>query len=404
MNLLQLTSLPLAIARNLQGERGLPRFLTYIVTFTCNARCIMCDSWKKPSPEDLTIEEIERIFRQLPALDGVRLTGGEPFVRSDLIDIAHLAQDHLRPLFLHITSNGFLSQRIVDFCVQRRRQTPLHLLVSVDGLAAKHNQVRGRDTAWQTATATLQALAPRRRELNLRLAVNQTIVNAEGADQYRQLREFLRPLGIRNNVVLAYDVSATYSTESELDAAPAEAGQFTTFGSFRERELLGLLDAVEADLGELPLAEREAKRYYFRGIRNRVLHGAASPNPRCVALNSHLRLYPNGDVPTCQFNSKRVGNLRHQRFAEVWESVAASDQREWVRQCPGCWAECEVLPNAFYTGDLLASLLPGRRSKTSRTSRQPSLAPSVGRGHAGPLELAKPPRATDPTSGTHAPA
>jgi hypothetical protein len=61
-------------------EVGLPRFLTYIVSFTCNARCIMCDSWKKPSPEDLTLEEIEAIFRQLPALDLVRLSGGEPFV------------------------------------------------------------------------------------------------------------------------------------------------------------------------------------------------------------------------------------------------------------------------------------------------------------------------------------
>ncbi|MBK9138697.1 MAG: hypothetical protein IPM17_08045 [Verrucomicrobia bacterium] len=28
-------------------EVGLPRYLTYLVTFTCNARCIMCDSWKK---------------------------------------------------------------------------------------------------------------------------------------------------------------------------------------------------------------------------------------------------------------------------------------------------------------------------------------------------------------------
>jgi MoaA/NifB/PqqE/SkfB family radical SAM enzyme len=156
-------------------------------------------------------------------------------------------------------------------------------------------------------------------------------------------------------------VSATYSTQTEVDAAPKAAGQFATFGSFHRRDLLRLLDAVEADLGELPFADREAKRYYFRGIRNRLLHDEPSPNPRCVALNTHLRLYPNGDVPTCQFNSRRVGNLRNQTFAEVWSSVTAAQQRDWVSQCPGCWAECEVLPNALYTGDLLASLLPGRR-------------------------------------------
>lgn len=360
MKLARLLSLPLTVARNRQDAVGLPRFLTYIVTFACNARCVMCDSWRKSSPDELTLDEIERIFRQLPPLDVVRLTGGEPFVRSDLPEIARLAAELLQPLALHVTTNGFLTQRIVDFCERRRREAPLHLLISIDGLEAKHNQIRGRDAAWQTATATLQALAPRQRELNLRLAVNQTIVDAEGAGQYRRLHAMLLPLGVRHNVVLAYDVSATYSTAAELDAAPTQAGQFTTFGRFSEGELRALLDAVETDARELPLMERAAKRYYLRGIRNRLLKGAAEPNPPCVALNTHLRLYPNGDVPTCQFNSKRVGNLRSQTFAEVWNGAATHRQRDWVRRCPGCWAECEILPNAIYTGDLLAATLRPR--------------------------------------------
>jgi MoaA/NifB/PqqE/SkfB family radical SAM enzyme len=72
-----------------------------------------------------------------------------------------------------------------------------------------------------------------------------------------------------------------------------------------------------------------------------------------VALGAHLRLFPNGDVPTCQFNTRRVGNLATQPFAELWNSDEAAKQRSWVRKCPGCWAECEVLPSAIYSGDLL---------------------------------------------------
>lgn len=360
MNPLRLASLPLAVLRNRQGDPGLPRFLTYIVTFTCNARCVMCDSWRKPSPDELTLPEIETIFRQLPPLDAVRLTGGEPFVRPDLGDIARLVRERLRPLFLHVTTNGFLTGRVVEFCERRPRDLPLHLLVSLDGTEAKHNAVRGRETAWQTATATLRALAPRRRELNLRLAVNQTVVDTEGLAEYRRLREWLRPLGIRHNAVLAYDVSATYSTAGELDVAPRAPGQYSTFGQFDERDLLAWLEEAEADAAGLPLPERATKRYYYRGIRNRVLHSRAVPNPPCVALHSHLRLYPNGDVPTCQFNSRRVGNLRRQTFAEVWSGARTREQRAWVRACPGCWAECEVLPNAVYSGDLLVETLRGR--------------------------------------------
>ena len=155
MNPLRLASLPLTIARNRQGEPTAPRFLTFIVTFTCNARCVMCDSWRKPSPEELTTAEIAAIFEQLPPLDMVRLTGGEPFVRPDLLDIARLVRQHLVPLVLHVTTNGFLTRRIVEFCEQRPRDLPLNLLVSLDGTEARHNEVRGRDTAWETATDTL---------------------------------------------------------------------------------------------------------------------------------------------------------------------------------------------------------------------------------------------------------
>jgi MoaA/NifB/PqqE/SkfB family radical SAM enzyme len=349
-----------------RGRLSLPRFLTYVVTFTCNARCIMCDSWRKTSDSDLDLAEIDRIFRQLPRMDAVRLTGGEPFVRRDLLEIAHLAQDKLHPLFLHVTTNGFLPDRIIDFCERRKTAVPLKLLVSVDGVGEKHNAIRGQDYAWTRVMQTVTALAPRREELRLDLAVNQTIVDAEGARHYTKLRELLKPLGIKNQVVMAYDTSATYSTAAETVMAPLGIGQFSTFGEFSQVELRKLFDELERDLGDLPLPDRIAKGYYLRGIRNRLLHDRGDPNPPCVALSSHLRLMPDGSVPTCQFNSKLVGSLRDRSFQEIWASSARTAQRQWVANCPGCWAECEVLPNAVYTGDLAADLMkttwPGYRS------------------------------------------
>lgn len=340
-----------AIRNNRRGVADRPRFLTYIVTFTCNARCIMCDSWKKPSKDALETWEVERIFRQMPELDVIRLSGGEPFVRPDLLDICHLAQEHLEPLFVHVTTNGFLTERIVDFCEKRDKCVPLQMLVSVDGVGEKHNEVRGQSHAWDAVMQTLTALAPRQKALRIRLAVNQTIVDAEGAEHYRRLREMLRPLGVRNNIVIAYDASATYSLTRGM-VADGQIGRFTTFGDFSSAQIAALLDDVEADLSELPFPERIGKRYYLEGVRRRLLHGESTPNPPCVALSSHMRLMPNGDVPVCQFNTRTVGNLRRQSFDEVWYGRDIEPERSWVRACPGCWAECEVLPSAIYTGDL----------------------------------------------------
>jgi MoaA/NifB/PqqE/SkfB family radical SAM enzyme len=335
-----------------------PRFLTYAVTYRCNARCVMCDSWKMNSSDDLTIDQVDRIFTELPRMDAVRLTGGEPFVRADLPEIADLARQHLQPLVLHVTTNGFLTDRIVRFCEQRDRRLRLHVLVSIDGVGDKHNQIRGSSRAWDSALQTVRMLAVRRRQWNLRLGVNQTVVDAEGAEQYRQLRDVLRPLGVRNNLVMAYDTSSTYNVQSEADTAPRQVGAFTTFGEFSDQTLHELLRAAEADLRGLPLAERLAKRYYLRGIRNRLLHSRGTPNPPCVALHAHLRLLPDGSVPTCQFNGRKVGDLHEQSLDAVWNGAAAVQQRSWVRRCPGCWAECEVLPSAIYTLDLLRAALP----------------------------------------------
>jgi MoaA/NifB/PqqE/SkfB family radical SAM enzyme len=349
-----------SIARTRLGQAGPPRLLTYIVTFRCNARCVMCDSWRKEGEGELTLAEIERIYRMLPRLHAVRLTGGEPFVRKDLDQIAALTQEILQPSLLHVTTNGFLTERIVSFCEGRDRAVPLQLLVSIDGVGEKHNQVRGRRDAWEQAMATVRAIAPRQRELRLRLAVNQTIVDAESARHYPKLRDILEPLGVRNQAVMAYEASATYSLQREVDARPKAAGAFSLFGDFQTGELARLFDEIERDLEHYPLPERVAKRYYLQGIRGRLLEHQASPNPPCVALGAHLRMFPNGDVPTCQFNTRRVGNLATQSFQEVWSSDLAAGQRQWVRDCPGCWAECEVLPSALYSGDLLRVLRPKR--------------------------------------------
>ncbi len=362
-----------ALARTIdktrRGEPCLPRMLTYTVTFTCNARCMMCDSWRKESHGDLTLAEIEAIFRQLPRMDAVRLTGGEPFVRRDLVDIARAATVSLEPTLLHVTTNGFLTDRIVDFCERRPKTVPLNLLVSIDGVGETHDHIRGHKGAFRTAMRTVEALAPRRKELRMSLAVNQTIVDAAGAAQYGELHAMLAEFGVKNQVVVAYRESATYSVTPVTNVAPSYPGAFEPFDDLSPAQLEDLFDAIESDLDSYPPVDRAAKRYYLDGIRNRLLAQTASPNPVCAAVHAHLRIFPNGDVPICQFNSRRIGNLRESTFEELWFGKRAGSARKWVRACPGCWAECEVLPSAVYSGDIFKHALTGRGSQRKPKAR-----------------------------------
>jgi MoaA/NifB/PqqE/SkfB family radical SAM enzyme len=58
-------------------------------------------------------------------------------------------------------------------------------------------------------------------------------------------------------------------------------------------------------------------------------------------------------VPVCQFNTETVGSLRDQSFEDVWQNEQTKASRQWVDACVGCWAECEVMPSAIYSGDML---------------------------------------------------
>ena len=58
---------------------------TIIVTYRCNARCTMCSRYQSPSrpEEEITIETIKK----LPRMYFTNITGGEPFLRTDLKEI-----------------------------------------------------------------------------------------------------------------------------------------------------------------------------------------------------------------------------------------------------------------------------------------------------------------------------
>ena len=57
-------------------------------------------------------------------------------------------------------------------------------------------------------------------------------------------------------------------------------------------------------------------------------------------------------LPTCQFNSTSIGNLRRKNFASIWFGNPVAKQRQWINNCPGCWTEREILPNEFYSADI----------------------------------------------------
>jgi cyclic pyranopterin phosphate synthase len=100
----------------LYDNHGRP--LTYLrlaITDRCNLRCFYCMPAHGieylPKPEVMTFEEMERMVKILAnmGISKVRITGGEPFVRRNLIDFLWKLREIKGLEEIHITTNGVLT-------------------------------------------------------------------------------------------------------------------------------------------------------------------------------------------------------------------------------------------------------------------------------------------------------
>jgi molybdenum cofactor biosynthesis protein A len=100
----------------LYDNHGRP--ITYVrlaVTDRCNLRCFYCMPEEGirylPKKQLLTFEEIERLITVLASfgISKVRLTGGEPFVRNDLMKLINRIIEIPGIQDLHLTTNGVLT-------------------------------------------------------------------------------------------------------------------------------------------------------------------------------------------------------------------------------------------------------------------------------------------------------
>lgn len=359
MNLAQLA---LDIARNRSGGVPRPRWCTYLVCFRCNARCGMCDSWRMKRGTELTPAQVGTVFGKIGRLDVVRLSGGEPFLRDDFLEVALAVHQASRPGVLHITTNGSLPDLVASFVQGFPDPRRLRFMVSFDGLAQEHDANRGAKVTFDTALETVRWLAAYGR--GLEVSVNHTVISAASLADHEALKQEFAALGVDVHAVLAYADSSMYGRQHHGRRAqtlvPIQG--YPLHPKLQDSDALGFTRRQLAEVRTMrdPLL-RIGKRYYLRGLEQR-LAGVTEPQPkpRCVALRSHLRLLPDGGVPVCQFNTEQVGNLLHEDFDTVWHSAAARSQREWVDACSGCWAECEVMPNAIFSGDIIKETVLGR--------------------------------------------
>ena len=118
--------------------------IAIIVTYRCNSKCSMCNIWKNPSlpDEEVSLEMLEK----LPGDFGtINLTGGEPTLRTDLMEIVDLLYPKTHKL--EISSNGLLPHKLEPII---SKYPDIKIRFSLEGVEETNNLIRGEKNGYQT--------------------------------------------------------------------------------------------------------------------------------------------------------------------------------------------------------------------------------------------------------------
>jgi MoaA/NifB/PqqE/SkfB family radical SAM enzyme len=314
----------------------MPVYLIHSVTERCNARCTHCFVDKDCGKRELTLEEITSVCEQMGKdLFHVCLSGGEPWLRPDLPEIALTYFEKTPAQVIRISSNGYLTDRIVEG-TRRLLGHPscrnVVMEISLDDIGERHDRIRVLKDSFARAIQTYRSLEALQEEFdNFFVNVNVTVCKSN-QERLLSLYAYLKnELGIQN-----ISMTLTRGTPDDPIEKHVDMANYRAFA-----------EAVEADL-----LEQDVPGY------SGLLHGYLVNAQNVLA---------------------RQRNVREQTFDELWRSEQA---QQFQKDCASCYCthECFMAPNIVfnprYTPKMLelagAMMLRHYRRKATKTLKAAS--------------------------------
>ena len=293
-----------------------PTDMCIIITYRCPMRCTMCNIWDNPTKKskEITLEEI----KLLPNVKFINLTGGEPFIREDLDKIVEIC--FTKSPRVVISTSGWYEDRIISLAKKFPR---IGIRISIEGLACKNDELRGRVGSFDKGLSTLLTL----KEMGIKdIGFGCTVSNNNSADML-SLYQLSKSLGLEF-ATAAFHNSHYFHKDDNMITNKKE-----------------VCDNFEKLVG-MQLKENHPKSW-FRAFFNMGLINYIEGNQRllpCEAGTVNFFVEPYGDIYPCNGLEKKywqetMGNIRETPdFQAIWTSERAEKVRNLARKCPkNCW-------------------------------------------------------------------
>jgi len=278
-------------------------------------------------------------------MDLVILTGGEPFLKNDLVDIVreyHRITDNFA-----IPTNGkdtvVIMHKVGE--ILKMKNVRLNIGISLDGLGSSHDVIRGEPGLWEKAVNTIRELkTTQAKHKNLGISI-QILILPENIKEIIRLAQYIQE-EIKISVDLELRRQSPYNDISWSD-------------SILIRELAGMKPGLRQIYKKNSLLQPEKSRFYYWSWRKLLQEMDSRIRMRCLAGKVIGVLYPSGEVAICE-QKKPFANLSAfgLDFKKLWHSEAAEVARRGARGC-SCSHGCFIYQSLDF--DLLRKALALRQ-------------------------------------------
>lgn len=288
------------------------RPITYVrlaVTDRCNLRCFYCMPEEGihylPKKELLSFEEIERLISLLASMgiSKVRLTGGEPFVRNDLMNLIRRIVEIPGIKDLHLTTNGVLTAPHIP---ELKKLGIGSVNLSLDTLDKNRFKLITRRDEFEPVMKTFRLLL----EHEIPVKINAVVMEEKNIDDIIPLIELTR----HNNVEVRFIEEMPFN---------GEGTHYPTL-LWTYKKILGYIQAHYPELHKIqdPL-HSTSYSYTIPGYRGNIGIIAAFSRTFCGTCN-RIRVTAQGGLKTCLYDDG-VLNIRDRMRAGVSDDVIKQD-------------------------------------------------------------------------------
>ncbi len=332
-----------------------PYLVSWNITKRCNLSCPHCYlSADSEASAELTGKEAKFVIDELSYLNNrlmLILSGGEPMLRKDLVDI--IGYSSKAGFITVLGSNGTL---LTYKNLKTLKKAGLKGVgISIDSATSKyHDAFRGLDGAWELSVSALRNA----KELGLETQVDVTLTD-ENVHEIKDVIEAGVALSVKA-VNFFFLVCTGRAMKTNISGYNYEAA---------------LKKIVELSRSEKRVMVRARCAPHIYRLLYEEDFNIPEGTRGCLAGRHYMRITPEGNITPCPYMPAVVGNIKERSLVSIWENGSSLQQLrqemyngrcgicEYTEICGGCRARALSDTGDFMGEDSLCTYSPSGKEK-----------------------------------------